>query len=308
MRNKFADKIFELGKKNKNIYLVAADISPAGSIEKFRKKYPSRFINVGVAEQSMIGICAGLAMQKKIAFGYTIAAFALYRPFEMIRDDLCIQNLPVTIVGMGAGTIYNNLGATHMSQEDISIAKSIPNMKIIAPADPIELGMAVNYCAKNKKGPIYLRIGKSGEKNLINYTKKKWNFGKILKVFSGNDIAVISYGPILEKAINIKNRLFKERQVSISIYNCHTLKPIDKTGINKIIKKYKYIFILEDHSCINGLYSDIIELAYKIRAKTKIISYSLKDEFIKSYGDRDIFLQKHGIDENKIYREIKKLI
>ena len=101
-------------------------------MEKFRAIYPDRFINVGVAEQVMIGVSAGLAMQGKKPFAYTIAAFSLYRPFEMIRDDLCYQNLPVTIVGMGAGTIYSNLGGTHLTQEDISIAKSIPNMSIIA--------------------------------------------------------------------------------------------------------------------------------------------------------------------------------
>ena len=141
MRNQFSERIFFNAKKNKNIYIVAADISPAGSMEIFRKKYPNRFINVGVAEQSMIGVCAGLAMRKKRAFAYTIATFALYRPFEMIRDDICYQNLPVTIVGMGAGTIYSNLGGTHMTQEDISIAKSMPNMSVIAPADPIELNL-----------------------------------------------------------------------------------------------------------------------------------------------------------------------
>jgi len=131
----------------------------------FRKKYPNRFINVGVAEQVMIGVAAGLAMRKKKPFAYTIATFALYRPFEMIRNDLCYQNLPVTIVGMGGGTNYSNLGGTHLTQEDISVARSIPNMNIIAPCDPNELIEAVNYLAFKSTGPTYLRIGKSGEKN-----------------------------------------------------------------------------------------------------------------------------------------------
>ena len=139
MRNNFADRLYFNAKRNKKIYIVAADISPAGSMELFRKKYPNRFINVGVAEQIMISTCAGLAMRKCRPFAYTIAAFSLYRPFEMIRDDLCYQNLPVTIVGMGAGTIYSTLGATHLTQEDISISKSLPNIQVLTPCDTFEL-------------------------------------------------------------------------------------------------------------------------------------------------------------------------
>ena len=155
----------------------------------------------------MIGICAGLAASKKILFAYTIATFSLYRPFEMVRDDLCYQNLPVTIVGMGAGTIYSTLGGTHLTQEDISIARSLPNMKILAPCDPLELEECIKYCAKNKKGPIYLRIGKSGEKNFTSNKTEKWKFGKLRKINNGKDVCIISYGPIIKKAFDIKNFL-----------------------------------------------------------------------------------------------------
>ena len=159
MRNTFSDYLFKEAERDPNIYIVVADISPAGSMEKFRLKHPDRFINVGVAEQSMIGIAAGLALRGKKVFTYTIATFSLYRPFEMIRDNICYQNLPVTIVGMGAGTIYNNLGGTHMTQEDISIARSVPNLSVISPADPKELAETVKYCARVSKYPTYLRIG-----------------------------------------------------------------------------------------------------------------------------------------------------
>ena len=145
MRNTFAEELYRNAIRDKSIYIVVADISPAGNMQNFQKKYPDRFINVGVSEMTMIGMCAGLALEKKRAFAYTIANFTLYRPFEMVRNDLCYQNLPVTIVGMGAGTTYANLGGTHISQEDISIARSIPNMSIIAPSDPLELKNAVNY-------------------------------------------------------------------------------------------------------------------------------------------------------------------
>jgi transketolase len=133
----------------KNIFVVSADISPSGKMAELINK--KNFINVGVAEQSMISMCAGLAMSGAKPFAYTIAPFALYRPFEMIRIDLCYQNLPVCVVGMGAGTIYANLGSTHHTQEDISIARSIPNLEVLAPCDPFELKKSIDYfCSKSK--------------------------------------------------------------------------------------------------------------------------------------------------------------
>ncbi|MEI9889063.1 MAG: hypothetical protein WDN08_21680 [Rhizomicrobium sp.] len=153
MRNTFSEALYEEATRNPDIYLVVADISPAGSMAKFTTQYPDRFINVGVAEQSMIGICAGLALKGCQPFAYTIATFSLYRPFEMVRDDLGYQNLPVTVVGMGAGVIYSTLGGTHHTQEDIAIAGAIPNMQIIAPCDPLECTDADTSLRHAEDGP-----------------------------------------------------------------------------------------------------------------------------------------------------------
>src|ERR1700680_1389482 len=166
MRNMFAEALYQEATKNSDIYIVVADISPVGNMAKFTSEYPERFINVGVAEQSMIGICAGLELKGRPTFAYTIAPFSLCRPFEMVRDDLCYQNLPVTVVGMGAGVIYSDHGGTHHTMEDIAIAGAIPNMQIIAPCDPAECTEATRYCARQKNGPVYLRIGKAGEPDL----------------------------------------------------------------------------------------------------------------------------------------------
>ena len=170
MRNIFSDTLYKHAIKNKKIYIIAADITPTGKMIEFQKINPDRFINVGVSEQSMIGICAGLSMSGMRPFAYSIAAFALYRPFEMVRDDICYQNLPVTVVGMGAGTVYSALGGTHLTQEDISIARSIPNMRIIAPCDPNELKQAVDFCCTKNKSPIFtLRLSKANSFILISF-------------------------------------------------------------------------------------------------------------------------------------------
>ena len=169
VRNKFAETFYELGKADPRLCVIVADISPAGSIAKFRQDFPDRFINTGVAEQIMIGMAAGMAQRGLRPFAYTIATFTLYRPFEMVRDDLCYQNLPVTIVGIGGGVTYSTLGGTHHAQEDVSIACSIPNMNVIAPCDPAETEAATRWCAQQEIGPVYLRLGKAGEPDLVQW-------------------------------------------------------------------------------------------------------------------------------------------
>ena len=307
MRNIFAEELYKQAIRNKKIYILVSDISPAGNMIGFQKKYPHRFLNVGVSEQTMIGMCAGLSMEGMRPFAYTISTFALYRPFEMVRNDICYQNLPVTIVGMGAGTIYSTLGGTHLTQEDISIARSIPNMNIIAPCDPNELVDVVNFCCSKSKSPIYLRIGKSGEKNFTKNCKEKWKFGKIRKIHSGKDVCFLSFGPIIKKAFDLKNSL-REKNISSEIYSCHTLKPFDYKGLKKIFKKFKLIVIIEDHSKIGGLNTIVKEHAYENGYTGKIISYSLKDEFIHCYGSQDDLLDKHNINSKKIYKHIMRKI
>ena len=206
MRNRFADTFYELGKADPRLCVVVADISPAGSIAKFRQDFPDRFINTGVAEQIMIGMVAGMAQRGLRPFAYTIATFTLYRPFEMVRDDLCYQNLPVTIVGIGGGVTYSTLGATHHAQEDVSIACSLPNMNVIAPCDPAEAEAATRWCAKQELGPVYLRLGKAGEPVLTADAGAPWEFGKIRKLREGADVCILSYGPIMKTAFEVARR------------------------------------------------------------------------------------------------------
>ena len=307
MRNAFADELYKQAIKNKKIYILVSDISPAGNMIGFQKKYPHRFLNVGVSEQTMIGMCAGLSMEGMRPFAYTISTFALYRPFEMVRNDICYQNLPVTIVGMGAGTIYSTLGGTHLTQEDISIARSIPNMNIIAPCDLSELKEAINFCCTKSKSPVYLRIGKTGEKDFTKNCNNNWKFGKIRKISSGTDVCFLAFGPIVRKTFDLKDNL-RVQNISSEIYSCHTLKPFDYNGLKKIFKKFKLIVVIEDHSKIGGLSSIVKSNAYETRYNGKIISYSLKDEFIHCYGSQDDLLEKHNINNKKIYKEIIKKI
>jgi transketolase len=305
MRDKFADVIYKIGKKNKKIAVLVADISPAGSISDFKNEFPERFINTGVAEQSMIGIAGGLALKGMRPFCYTIATFALYRPFEMVRVDLCYQNLPVTIIGMGAGLVYSTLGGTHHTMEDIAVATAIPNMTVICPCDPEEMKLATEWCALKSKGPVYMRLGKRGEKTFTKNAIDSFKIGKIRKVTSGKDIAIITYGTLISMSVEVKDKL-NDKNIKASIFSCHTIKPLDEIGILKILKEYKKVIIMEEHVPNGGLKDKVLSLAFKNKMKTEIKTFTLKDKFIHFYGSYPELLNAHGLSSNKIVSEILK--
>jgi transketolase len=299
VRNTFSEALYEAATRDPSIYIVVADISPAGSMAKFSTQYPERFINVGVAEQSMIGICAGLALKGCQPFAYTIATFSLYRPFEMIRDDLCYQNLPVTVVGMGAGVIYSTLGGTHHTQEDMAIAGAIPNMQIIAPCDPLECTDATRHCAKQKAGPVYLRIGKAGEPVLTKDAAEPWRFGKLRYLRRGTDVCVLSYGVIMKMAAQVADRLQAQGK-SVSLVSSHTMKPLDREGIVQALKTHKQVIVIEEHAPQGGLAPQTKQLAWESRASCRLDTFTLKDSFIHNYGSHDDLLAAHGLHPDRI--------
>ena len=240
MRNRFADTFYELGKADPRLCVVVADISPAGSIAKFRREFPRRFINTGVSEQIMIGMAAGIAQRGLRPFAYTIATFTLYRPFEMVRDDLCYQNLPVTIVGIGGGVTYSTLGATHHAQEDVAIASAIPNLSVIAPCDPAETEAATRWCASQERGPVYLRLGKAGEPDFTSKLAEPWEFGKVRQLRPGSDVAIISYGPIMKRAMAVADR-YEAQGRRAAVFSVHTLKPLDGERPARHSPSYRHV-------------------------------------------------------------------
>jgi transketolase len=293
MRNTFAETLYREATENDSIFIVVADISPVGNMANFRTEYPDRFINVGVAEQSMIGICAGLALKGCQPFAYTIATFSLYRPFEMVRDDLCYQNLPVTVVGMGAGVIYSDHGGTHHTMEDIAIAGAIPNMQIIAPCDPAEVVEATRWCARQKNGPIYLRLGKAGEP-ILTKDAEPWEFGKLRCLRRGSDVAILSYGVIAKTAFDLADR-FAEHGKSASVFSCHTLKPLDRQGIAAVLQQHPHVIVIEEHVPQGGLAPQTKQVAWDIQARCRLDTFTLQDQFIHNNGRHADMLAAHGL-------------
>lgn len=304
MRNTFADTFYDAGLKDDRLSIIVADISPAGSIEKFRSDFPDRFVNTGVSEQIMIGMCAGMAQRGMRPFAYTIATFALFRPYEMIRDDLCYQNLPVTVVGIGGGVTYSTLGGTHHAMEDVAIANAIPNMTIIAPCDPAETAAATQWCITQERGPVYLRLGKAGEPDFTSLAVEPWEFGKARKIKQGSDVCILSYGPIIKKAFEVSDAL-EEAGRSTAIYSVHTLKPLDRETITKVLSEFQHVIVIEECVPIGGLSDGVKRIAWEERANCQLDCFTLKDEFIHCYGTHDELLAAHGLSSQNILQQLK---
>jgi len=305
MRNRFADTFYELGKADPRLCVLVADISPAGSIAKFRLEFPARFINTGVAEQVMIGMAAGMAQRGLRPFAYTIATFALYRPFEMVRDDLCYQNLPVTVVGIGGGVTYSTLGGTHHAQEDIAIATAIPNMSVIAPCDPAETEAATRWCATQEIGPVYLRLGKAGEPDFTSRLADKFAFGKLRHLRRGADVCVLAYGSIMKMAAEVADRMEAQGQ-SVSLVSVHTLKPLDVEGLAAVLATHRQVIVIEETSSQGSLGTKLKALAYECQAACRIRCFSLQDEFIHVYGDHEAVLAAHGLTAEAITSAVSR--
>jgi transketolase len=304
VRNNFAETFYEAGKKDPRLCLVVADISPAGAIDKFRNDFPDRFINVGVAEQIMIGMVAGMALRGLRPFAYTIATFALFRPYEFIRDDLCYQNLPVTVVGIGGGVNYSTLGGTHHAQEDVAIACTIPNMSVIAPCDPAETRIVTEYLVTQERGPVYFRLGKAGEPDLTKNAAEPWQFGKLRYLTRGEDICILSYGPVMKTANEVAES-YRSKGKTVSVVSTHTLKPLDVEGVTQALRNHAHVIVIEELAPFGGLGPRIKEIAWNIKANCRIDTFSLDDAFHHVYGSHGDILAAHGLSRDAIIAKLE---
>lgn len=305
MRDDFIKTLTDIVSKNKKIILVTADLG-FGVLDEFIKKFPKNFLNVGVAEQNMIGIATGLSKKGFNVFVYSIGNFPTLRCLEQIRNDAVYHKSNVKIVTAGAGYSYGQLGFSHHATEDVSIMNAIPELKIISPYNSFETIMATKYLAENK-GTFYFRLDKKRANKKLEINKEIFNkflFGKISKILNGKDLAIFSYGGILNDVIEICNNL-KSKNIKPTLLSCHSLKPLDKNGIKKICRKFKKIFVIEENSLIGGLGSEISRLCLENNINPQLFkTFGIKDKFIKEVGDRDHLLKISKIDKKYCLKKI----
>lgn len=304
MRTAFIKTLSEVVKNDKRIILLTGDLGYS-VFEMFIENFPKQFLNMGVAEQNMVGVAAGLSMEGMIPIVYSIVPFVTMRPFEQIRNDICYQNLNVKIVAVGAGFSYGTYGHTHHGLEDIGILRILPNMVIVAPGDPTEVELAT-YAILKHPGPVYLRLGKAGEKKLYTH-KPKFHIGKGIIISDGSDITLIATSTLVERAILVAEKLQKNK-IKTRVISMHTIKPLDNTLVVDSAKKTKVIVTLEEHSVIGGLGSAVAEVLAESGISVRFKRIGVPDRFTKGMGLQEYMRGLNGLATEQITQTITEFI
>ena len=300
-RQSYGEALAVLGEKNERIVVLDADLSSATKTNIFAKKFPDRFFDMGIAEQNMMGTAAGLATCGKIPFASTFAIFAAGRAYDQIRNSICYPKLNVKICATHAGITVGEDGATHQMIEDISLMRTIPNMKVMCTSDDAQTRWAVNEIAKID-GPVYLRLCRLATPKIYEQNDK-FEFGKGVQIGDGTDATVIATGVTVSEAIEAMEEL-KNMGINIRVIDMHTIKPIDKDIIIKSAKETKKIITVEDHNIIGGLGSAVCEVLAE-NYPTKVYRMGINDVFGRS-GKAQELLKYFKIDKTAIIEAITK--
>lgn len=303
LREVYVQKLIQLAQTNKKIIVLDADSREATRISLFAQKYPHRSYCLGCAEQNMISIAAGLSLTGLIPIVNTYSMFLIERAVDQIRNTILWPNLNVKLVGSHTGFDVGVDGVTHQTTEDISIMRSFPNIVILSPADDIEMEQSVDFMVKYH-GPVYLRTGKTKVRR-IHDTDYKFKIGIPSVIRKGKDVALISTGILLEKALNTSFQLEQEG-ISAMVINIPTIKPIDETTLVSLIKKTGCVVTIEDHSIYGGLGGLIAEIISK-RYPTPIEMIGVNNLFGET-GDSEQLYKKYNMDEKAIMKAAKTVI
>lgn len=287
MRTNFINQLIEEARHNDKIFLLVGDLG-YHVIEPFAQEFPDRFMNVGIAEQNMAGVAAGLAMCGFTVFFYSIGNFPTLRCLEQIRNDIAYHNLNVRVVSVGAGYAYGSLGATHQATEDIGCLRSIPNMVVATPSDPLE-ARAITTLSTQYVGPMYIRLGKAGEK-MVHENPFDLHIGDILSIKENNNAtAVICCGSILDAA----RHQIDDYKLPYDLYTLPFVKPINKEQLVKLVETHPDgLIVMEEHQASCGVGSAIIELLSdmyvqgKLKTFPKVLRKAVNDEFADIVGSQ----------------------
>ena len=300
-RQSYGEALAELGRENKDVVVLDADLAGATKTNIFAKEFPERFFDMGIAEQDMMATAAGFATCNKIPFASTFAVFATGRVYDQIRNSICYPNLNVKICATHAGITVGEDGATHQMLEDINLMRGLPNMTVISPSDDTQSKWAVKEAAKIK-GPVYIRFGRAATP-VIYDESTKFELGKAIQFGEGKRATIFATGMMVAEALKAKEELEKEG-INIRVIDIHTIKPIDKEIIIKSAKETEKLISIEEHSVIGGLGTAISEVLTD-KYPAKLIRMGMKDCFGKS-GNAQALLKYFGLTSKEIIEEVKK--
>lgn len=306
MRTAFIETLFELARADERITLVVGDVG-FGVVTPFMEQLPKQFVNAGVAEQNMTGLAVGMAFTGKVVFTYSIANFPVLRCLEQVRNDICYHNVNVKIVCVGGGMAYGSLGISHHATEDIAIMRTLPNMLVVAPGDPIETALATRAIVVHE-GPCYLRLGRAGEANVHNSSDIEFRLGKAITVQDGSELTLIATGGLLRNAVEAGRRL-AERGIRARVVSMHTVKPLDVEAVLKAARETGAIFTLEEHTMVGGLGSAVAEAL--MEATERPIAFKrigLRDIFSAKVGDQEYLRSQYGLDVAGILSTVEAVL
>tara|TARA_B100000886_G_C20427012_1_gene494768 strand:- start:15948 stop:16919 length:972 start_codon:yes stop_codon:yes gene_type:complete len=297
-RGIYGQSLLDIAQHNENIFAISADLGNSSGLDRYKSKLSSRFLNIGIAEQNMIGFAAGLSSLGFNVFVSSFAPFICLRSGEQVRMNLSYMKSNVKIVAIGSGISMGYLGNSHFGLEDISIIRSLPNIKIICPCDCIEVSKAVKALS-DFKGPAFLRLTGAAPSPIINTDDYEFEIGKLIKLESGNDCLIIANGTIVSNALKSAKILKEKFNISSTVVNMHTLRPVDEEIIDLILK-HKNVVTIEEHSVVGGLGTIISEMItfYNIK-NVRLKKLGLPPSFLKS-GTYLELLERYSLDSEKI--------
>lgn len=305
MRNTVINELERMAEADSRIAVITADLGYS-VLESFANRFPNRFFNVGISEQLMSSAAAGMALCGNIVFTYSIGNFATLRCIEQIRNDICYHNANVKIIAVGGGMSYGQLGMSHHATEDISMMRSLPNMRVLVPADPEEALAAIRYAVQTE-GPCYIRLARRGEPVL--YRKADiFDVRKIQRVRSGKDVALLLCGPLLKEGMEAF-RLLELEHISAGIFSVPCVKPLDIAMVLELAAEYPLLVTAEEHVASGGMGGAIAEAVSGIKgAHTILLRLGLQDVYPSVVGDHEYLCDYYGLSGRKIADSVIKAL
>lgn len=301
MRDTFVKTLIDIAKKDKNVHLITGDLG-FGVLKPFWEQLPDQFTNAGIAEQNMTSFAAGLALQGKTVFTYSIGNFPTLRAIEQIRNDCAYHNANVKIVCVGGGFVYGSLGMSHHATEDLAIMRALPEVIVLAPGDLVEAECATRAIYK-QQGTCYLRLGRGGEKR-IHDKINNFEIGKAIKIKDGEKVVIFSTGAIFDEAIDTSEMLIKQG-INPALYTFPTVKPIDRKTIEDCAKKYELIVTVEEHNIIGGFGGAVSEVLAELGGtRAKLLKIGLDDKYSSIVGSQKYLRDIYGMSARKIANSI----
>ena len=303
MRTAFVEELVSLARQDPAVMLLTGDLGYT-VFEPFQTEFPTRYFNCGVAEANMMGTAAGLAREGFKPFVYSFIPFAIFRALEQIRIDICYHDLPVTIVGLGAGYSYGDMGATHHAVEDIAVARALPGMCVVCPGDPWEVRGATRALWSHK-GPAYMRLGKRGEVAVHGAEMlPEFRLGRALVVQEGHDVALVATSTMLSVAVEAARRLESAHGIRPTVVSMHTIKPLDEACVRRLSEQCRAIITVEEHSVLGGLGGAVCEALADMPTRCAVHRMGIPDRFVHVSGSQGFYREQCGLTPEGIVRRI----